>query len=121
MEELSRRMQPEDILSRAREAHYYVALENAAIVGCGAIGPCRDRTDESILLNIFVLPEFQGRGIGRRIVETLDQDAYALRSRRIEFSASITGLNFYRRLGYDFINGVTTANEEGLYRLEKYR
>ncbi|MBO5076276.1 MAG: GNAT family N-acetyltransferase [Clostridia bacterium] len=121
MLELTRRMQPEDILERARRTHFYVAEENNVILGCGAIGPYWDKTDESSLFTIFVLPEYQGRGIGRRIVETLEKDEYALRAKRIEIPASITGLEFYKKLGYDYKDNVTVPDEEGLYRLEKYR
>ena len=121
MLELTRRMQPEDILERARWTHFYVAEENNVILGCGAIGPYWDKTDESSLFTIFVLPEYQGRGIGRRIVETLEKDEYALRAKRIEIPASITGLEFYKKLGYDYKDNVTVPDEEGLYRLEKYR
>ncbi|MBR0158419.1 MAG: GNAT family N-acetyltransferase [Clostridia bacterium] len=121
MLELTRRMQPGDILERARWTHFYVAEENNVILGCGAIGPYWDKTDESSLFTIFVLPEYQGRGIGRRIVETLEKDEYALRAKRIEIPASITGLEFYKKLGYDYKDNVTVPDEEGLYRLEKYR
>ena len=121
MEALVKRMQPDDILGRASWTHFYVAVEGDAIIGCGAIGPYWDRTDESSLFTIFVLPEWQGRGVGRRIVETLEADEYALRARRIEIPASITGLEFYRRLGYTFKNGNEKVDEEGLYRLEKLR
>ena len=121
MLDLTRRMQPGDILERARWTHFYVAEENNVILGCGAIGPYWDKTDESSLFTIFVLPEYQGRGIGRRIVETLEKDEYALRAKRIEIPASITGLEFYKKLGYDYKDNVTVPDEEGLYRLEKYR
>ena len=121
MLELTRRMQPGDILERARRTHFYVAEENNVILGCGAIGPYWDKTDESSLFTIFVLPDYQGRGIGRRIVETLEKDEYALRAKRIEIPASITGLEFYKKLGYDYKDNVTVPDEEGLYRLEKYR
>ena len=121
MEELILRMQPEDILKRAGWTHYYVAEEDGRIVGCGAIGPYWDKMDESSLFNIFVLPECQGKGIGRKIVETLENDEYALRSRRIEIPASITGLSFYLKLGYNYKNGNSEMDEEMLYRLEKYR
>lgn len=121
MLDLTRRMQPGDILEHARWTHFYVAEENNVILGCGAIGPYWDKTDESSLFTIFVLPEYQGRGIGRRIVETLEKDEYALRAKRIEIPASITGLEFYKKLGYDYKDNVTVPDEEGLYRLEKYR
>ena len=121
MEELILHMQPADILQRASWTHFYVAEDAGKIIGCGAIGPYWGKEDESSLFTIFVLPECQGKGIGRRIVETLEQDEYALRARRIEIPASITGLPFYRKLGYDFKNGCDQLDEERLYRLEKLR
>ena len=66
-------------------------------------------------------PEYQGRGIGRRIVETLEKDEYALRAKRIEIPASITGAPFYLKLGYRYKDGITEPDEEQLLRLEKYR
>lgn len=121
MEELVLRMQPADILQRASWAHFYVAEEEGKLIGCGAIGAYWGKEDESILLTIFVLPECQGKGVGRKIVEALEQDEYALRAKRIEIPASITGLPFYRKMGYDFKNGCAELDEERVYRLEKFR
>ena len=121
MEELILYQQPADVMQRASWTHFYVAEEEGQIVGCGAIGPYWGREDESSLFTIFVLPERQGRGVGRKIVETLERDEYALRARRIEIPASITGLPFYRKMGYGFKDGVETPDGEGLYRLEKIR
>ncbi len=121
MEELILHMQPEDILQRASWTHFYVAEDAGRIIGCGAIGPYWGKEDESSLFTIFVLPEYQGRGVGRKIVETLEQDEYALRARRIEIPASITGLPFYQKMGYTFKNGNEQVDDEMLYRLEKFR
>lgn len=113
--------QPQNVLKRAAWTHFYVACEDDKIVGCGAIGPYWGKVDESSLYTIFVLPEYQRKGIGRKIVETLEQDEYFLRAKRIEIPASITGTPFYRKMGYDYKNGVRVPDEEGLMRLEKYR
>ena len=121
MEALAAEMQPENIISRAGWTHFYVAEDNEEIIGCGAIGPYWGSETESSLFTIFVLPEHQGRGVGRKIVETLEQDEYALRAKRIEIPASATGLNFYLKLGYTYKNGVTEMDDEGIYRLEKIR
>ena len=121
MEELILHMQPEDILQRASWTHFYVAEDAGRIIGCGAIGPYWGKEDESSLFTIFVLPEYQGRGVGRKIVETLEQDEYALRAKRIEIPASITGLPFYQKMGYTFKNGNEQVDDEMLYRLEKFQ
>ena len=110
-----------DVLQRASWTHFYVVCCGEEIVGCGAIGPYWGKEDESSLFNIFVHPDWQGKGVGRRIMETLEQDEYFLRAKRVEIPASITGCEFYRKLGYDYKNGVDTVDEEQLYRLEKRR
>ncbi len=118
---LETRAQPSDMIERAGWTHFYVVEENDTIVGCGAIGPYWGSETESSLFNIFVSPEYQGKGIGRKIIETLEQDEYFLRAKRVEVPASITAVNFYRKLGYDYKNGVDRPDEEQIYRLEKFR
>ena len=112
---------PQGVIVRAGWTHFYVVCYGAVIVGCGAIGPYWDKEDESSLFNIFVLPEHQGKGIGRKIIETLEQDEYFLRAKRIEIPSSVTACDFYRKLGYTYKNGIDVIDDEQLFRLEKYR
>ena len=111
----------EVLRQRAREGHMYVICDGEQIVGTGTIAPYWGSETESILLTIFILPDWQGRGLGRLLIETLEQDEYAKRASRIEIPASLTAVNFYRHLGYDYKNGVTEPENGLLYRLEKYR
>lgn len=111
---------PEYIAWRASWTHFYVVCEDESIIGCGAIGPYWGSETESSLFTIFVLPEHQGRGIGRKIVQTLEEDEFALRAKRIEIPASITACEFYRKMGYDYKNGMNTVDDELLFRLEKF-
>lgn len=112
---------PDHVQERAGWTHFYVALEGDSIIGCGAIGPYWGKEDESSLFTIFVLPEYQGKGVGRAIVDILEKDEFFLRANRIEIPASITGVPFYRNLGYDYKNGITEPDEEHIIRLEKRR
>lgn len=91
------------------------------IVGTGSISSFWGSKTESILLTIFVLPEFHGKGIGRKIINTLEQDEFYVRATRIEIPASITATEFYRKFGYDYKNGVKELDEEHHYRLEKFK
>lgn len=112
---------PEYLIERSKWTHSYVVYEDDNIVGCGSIGPYWGSKEESSLFTIFVLPEYQGKGIGRKIIETLERDEYFLRAKRVEIPASITACQFYRKFGYEYKNGINKIDEEQLYRLEKFR
>ena len=109
------------VLQDAKGRFVYVIEEDNRIIACGAIGPYWGKEDESSLFNIFVLPEYQGKGVGRKIIETLESDDYFLRAKRIEIPASITACPFYRKMGYTYKNGIDVVDEELLFRLEKFR
>ncbi|MBQ6844316.1 MAG: GNAT family N-acetyltransferase [Agathobacter sp.] len=111
---------PEHVLERASWTHFYVVCDEGHIIGCGAIGPYWGKEDESSLFTIFVLPEYQGRGVGRTVIETLEQDEFFMRAKRVEIPASITACEFYRKMGYDFKDRIAEVDEEQLYRLEKF-
>ena len=100
---------------------FYVAVDKETIIGCGAVGPYWDKEDESSLFNIFVAPEYQGKGVGRMIVEALEKDEYFLRAKRIEIPSSITACEFYVKMGYTYKNGIKIPDEEQLLRMEKFR
>lgn len=105
----------------ASYANVYVFEADGKIVGVGSISSFWGSLTESILLTVFVLPDYHGKGIGRRIMETLEQDELFLRAERIEIPASITAKDFYRKFGYDYKDGIEAIDDEGQYRLEKHR
>ena len=112
---------PEAIAASARDAHFYVAVDGKTIIGCGGITGYWGSAKESYLTSVFVLPEHQGKGVGRRIVESLEADEYFRRAWRTEVGSSLTAVSFYRKMGYAFKNGITEADEFGVVRLEKRR
>jgi GNAT superfamily N-acetyltransferase len=110
-----------ELIEAANERHMYVVCDGERIIGTGGIAGYWGSLTESILLTIFVLPEYQGKGVGRKIIETLEKDEYFLRANRIEIPASITAVGFYRKMGYDYKNGNAELENGLMYRLEKYR
>ena len=112
---------PGKLIKRSARMHFYVVCEDEKIIGCGGIGAYWGKEDESSLFTIFVSPEYQGKGIGRKIIETLEQDECFLRAKRVEIPASITAVGFYKKMGYSYKNGIDTVDDEQLYRLEKFR
>lgn len=121
MEKLAKDYDVEKVLNVASYAHMYVFEFDGKIVGTGSISSFWGSETESILLCIFVLPEFHGKGIGRKIINTLETDEFYVRASRIEIPASITATEFYRKFGYDYKNGVKELDDENHYRLEKFK
>lgn len=109
----------ETIRERAKESHFYVACDGETVIGCGGITGYWGSKTESYLVTIFVLPAYQGRGIGKLIIDTLEADEYFLRAWRTEVGSSLTAVNFYRKMGYKYKNGVTEPDKDGVVRLEK--
>lgn len=120
IEERIKKCDSEWVKERANCANMYVFCLNEEIIGVGSISSFWGSETESILLTIFVLPEFHGKGIGRTIIRTLEQDKLFVRAERVEIPASITAVDFYRKFGYEFKNRVKELDKEGTYRLEKY-
>lgn len=120
MENLVKKITPDFIIKRATDFHMYVAIDENKIIGVGAIGPYWDSLTESSLFNVFVLPEYEGKGIGTKIIKTLEDDEYYKRADRIEIASSITAVDFYRHLGYGFKKYGNIVDNKGHYILEKF-
>lgn len=110
----------EFIERRAKAFHVYVLEDDKKIVGVGMIGPYWDSLTESSFFTIFIDPEYIGKGLGRKIIEALENDEYYTRANRVEIPASITAVEFYKHFGYGFKKLGNIADNEGIYRMEKY-
>ena len=109
----------EGVKKRASWTNFYVILEDNKIIACGAIGPYWDSLTESSLFTIFVDPDYQGKGYGRKIMEILEKDKLFIRAKRIEIPAGIVAIPFYRKMGYEFKNNEMIF-ADGHFALEKF-
>lgn len=121
IQELVKTHDAEWVKGVAGYAHMYVFCLDEKIIGVGSISSFWGSETESILLTVFVLPEFHGKGIGRTIIRTLEQDELFIRAERVEIPASITAVDFYQKFGYGFKNNLKQLDEEGHFRLEKFK
>lgn len=90
----------EQVLKIGTFTHMYVAYSDKKPVGCGFITNCCNGEDIT-LLTTFVLPEHQGQGYGRKIIEVLEQDSYYKKANQIEIPLSLNADKFYQKIGYD--------------------
>lgn len=119
IDEVTNSLSEEGVKKRASWTHFYVIEENEKIVACGAIGPYYGSEVESSLFSIFVDGECQGKGYGRKIIETLEKDEYFLRANRVEIPASMSAIPFYKKMGYNHKNGELIYSD-GHISLEKF-
>lgn len=109
---------------RAKWCHVYVLTDEEKIVGVGMIGPYWNSLIESSFFTIFIDPSYKGKGLGRKIIETLEEDEYYKRANRVEIPASISAVEFYKHMGWKFKRTEEVlgniVDKEGIYRMEKY-
>ena len=60
--------------------------------------------------SVFVVPEHQGRGIGRRLMESLCGAADDLGVRKLTLDSRVSVMPFYERLGFSAQGGLMTRS-----------
>lgn len=109
----------DEIKVKMENGHFFVVKDNGKMIGCGGIAAYRDSLTESWIHTVFVDPDYQRNGVGRKIIEFLEADEYAKRANRIEIHAAISAIPFYRKLGYEHKNG-RLSYDDGHFNLEKF-
>jgi len=84
---------PSKVKILANERYCLIAEVNGDIVGTGAI-------EHNELKTIFVLPKYQGLGIGKQLIYGLEKYAISKQIKNIKVPASISGIGFYEKVGY---------------------
>ena len=119
---------------------YFVVEENGAIVACGGWSARRrlyagsgahdsdaqfldPAKDAARVRAMFVVPQFERRGIGRRILNACESEARAAGFRLCELMAMLSGHAMYLACGYRDVESVDAKLEDGtpfpLIRMEK--
>ncbi len=97
---------PSNLENEANSAEFIVYEENGIIFGVGAI-------EGAHIKKVYVSPAYQGRGIGRLLVENLEQIAKKNGFEEYELNSTVNALNFYKRLGYQE-QGPITIEKNGI-------
>ncbi|TPI47885.1 GNAT family N-acetyltransferase [Mesorhizobium sp. B3-1-7] len=103
-----------------REHRFELAIENGRIIG---LIETIARDDHIWIENVAVAPEAQGRGIGRKLLDSAERKAVEAGLRELRLltnSAFMTNVSLYKRLGYaidreePFMNGTTVYMSKSL-------
>ena len=99
----------------------YVALKNNNVVGTAGLDKSWYNDDgEYWILSVFVKPENHSEGIGKSLINKVEEYAKEINAKKLVIPASITACEFYHKLGYEYTNGKKELNEEQMYIMEKY-
>ena len=96
----------ERIAERATDGHVLVVEENEEIIGTGG-------SDENRIFGMFVLPEHQGRGLGKRLMTELETRLKSDGHHIAVLSMSLPSEAFYRGLGYQDTETHTRTMHDG--------
>lgn len=97
----------------------FVALIDDNVVGTAGIDKSWYSDDEYWILTVFVKPENHGQGIGKKLIEKIEEYATTLPVKKLIIPASITAHEFYYKLGYKYKDGKKELNDEDMYIMEK--
>ena len=99
----------------------FISLENDEVVGTASLDKSWYNNDgEYWILSVFVDISHHNQGIGKMLINKVEQFAKTISEKKLVIPASITGCEFYHKLGYEYKNGKKELNEENMYIMEKY-
>jgi GNAT superfamily N-acetyltransferase len=82
----------------------FVALDGARVVGTASLAG-------DVVRSVFVLPERQGRGVGKALMRHVEGIARAGGMQQLRVPASLTAVPFYSTLGYAVVREVVDGDE----------
>lgn len=82
----------------------FVALDGACVVATASLAG-------DVVRSVFVLPELQGRGVGKALMRHVEDIARAAGVRQLRVPASLTAVPFYTALGYAVVREVVDGDE----------
>ena len=105
----------------------FVAVQNGKVVGTASMDNIKsmygvevENTDNKyLILTVFIDMNSHHQGIGRRLIKSIEEFSEEIDAEELIIPASIHGLEFYKKLGYDYLNGNEELNKDGEYVLSK--
>ncbi len=98
-----------------------VALKNGKVVGTASIDKYNGDTTNTkyIILSVFVKLQEHHQGIGKKLIENIESIAKEANCKELFIPSSVYACEFYRKFGFDYLNGKKVQNEDKEYTLVK--
>ncbi|VVM45566.1 hypothetical protein PS684_00235 [Pseudomonas fluorescens] len=96
IEQVQRSFSPQAILVLMVSRQVYVATFNQRVVATASL-------DQDVVRSVFVEPAWQGKGLGKRLMEKFQSVAVSQGLKNLHVPSSITAEGFYQSLGFDKI------------------
>ena len=111
---------PMQLLEKAKTQRMFVAMEDGKAVGTGSLTNLGTPEAPSYYgTAIFVALEFHRKGIGRRVMQKVEEEALELGANKITVRAAVNARPFYEKLGYIYRDGIEMPDERGNFVMDK--
>ena len=87
---------PKGVVSKLEEGQAYVAVVDGRVVGSVSLNGKTVRA-------VFVHPDYQGRGIGAKLMDVVENAAKLQSERTLGVQSSITAQEFYAKRGFKIV------------------
>jgi putative acetyltransferase len=105
------RLQPEKYAEAISSNEFFVAEENGRVVGFGEL----DQAGGEIT-GLYVSPDVGGRGVGWKLLCTLEERARAFGLETLHLTSSLNAVSFYERAGFKSLEKMTKTLSPGVER-----
>ena len=107
IEELHREYSPKELIKLIKEREIYIITEKDKIIATGGL-------EDNYICTVFVHPDYRGKGIGKIIMNYLENKIKDKGHSYSELNSGPTALTFYKKLGYKkiketFVKGKKTS------------
>jgi N-acetylglutamate synthase-like GNAT family acetyltransferase len=105
------RLRPEKYGEAIERYEFFVAEEDGAVVGFGELGQ-----EAGEIQGLYVSPDVAGRGVGWRLLSTLEERARAYGLESLRLTSSLNAVSFYERAGFKAVEELTQTISPGVER-----
>lgn len=105
------RLRPEKYAEAIDRYDFFVAEEGGVVVGFGELG-----REAGEVQGLYVSADAGGRGVGRKLLSTLEELARAHGLESLRLTATLNAVAFYERAGFELLARLSTTLSPGVER-----